>query len=79
MSDQREEQTGMQGSALPPCYARSEVIAIVMSEPEFPEPCPQLRGYIADAVKNGDTEWIVHMLRQTVRQTKLSIADKFEA
>lgn len=53
---------------------RSDVIAAVEAEPEFPDPCQNLRTYIADAVRNNDEEWILHLMRQTVRATKDSIA-----
>lgn len=53
---------------------RSDVLAAVEAEPEFPEPCPNLKTYIADAVRNNDQEWILHLMRQTVRATKDSIS-----
>jgi hypothetical protein len=58
---------------------RSDVIAAVEAEPEFPDPCPNLRTYIADAVRNNDQEWILHLMRQTVRATKDLIAARLNA
>lgn len=61
------------------CLPRSVVLELIEAEPEFPDPCPNLRTYISDAVKNNDQEWILHLMRQTVRATKDSIAARISA
>ena len=50
-----------------------DVLQTIEQEPEYPEPCPKLREFVTKAIEDKDTEWILHMLRQTVRQTKESI------
>lgn len=55
---------------------RSEVLTIVEAEPEFPDPCPKLREFISKAVETKDEDWVLHMMRETVRKTKDAIAAK---
>ena len=49
------------------------VFDIIESEPEYPDPCPELRKLIRQAVQSGDEDHVLHMVRQAVRQTKQSI------
>jgi hypothetical protein len=51
----------------------SDVLDVVASEPEFPDPCPRLRGYISDAVDAGSKDAVLEIVREAVRQTKRSI------
>ena len=53
-----------------------DVVEAIEREPEFPEPCPKLKELIAQAVENQDVDHVLHMLRQTVRQTKQAIIER---
>lgn len=50
-----------------------EVIRIVSEHPEYPEPCPMLHDVAAKAAAEMDKEWVMHMVRETCRQTKEAI------
>lgn len=50
-----------------------DVIRIVKFEPEYPDPCTKLRQVIHEAVITQDEEWVLHIVRQVVRQTKENI------
>jgi hypothetical protein len=51
----------------------AKFIELVKAEPEYPDPCPKLRAFVKEAVAKQDEDWVIHMLRQAVRQTKESI------
>lgn len=50
-----------------------DVIGIVSAHPEYPEPCPMLHEVAAKAAAEMDKEWVMHMVRETCRQTKEAI------
>jgi len=50
-----------------------DVICIVAKHPEYPEPCPMLHEVAAKAAAEMDKEWVMHMVRETCRQTKEAI------
>ena len=50
-----------------------EVLRIISEHPEYPEPCPMLHEVAAAAARTMDKEWIIHMVRETCRQTKEAI------
>ena len=56
------------------CLVRlDDVIRIVSEHPEYPEPCPMLHEVAAKAAAEMDKEWVMHMVRETCRQTKEAI------
>jgi hypothetical protein len=55
-----------------------EVLQVIEQEPEYPDPCPKLREFVTKAIEDKDVNWILHMLRQTVRQTKQSIIARIQ-
>ena len=50
-----------------------DVLRIVSEHPEYPEPCPMLHEIAAKAAAEMDKEWVMHMVRETCRQTKEAI------
>ena len=50
-----------------------DVIRILSEHPEYPEPCPMLHEVAAKAAAEMDKEWVMHMVRETCRQTKEAI------
>ena len=52
-----------------------DVLRIVSEHPEYPEPCPMLHEIAAKAAAEMDKEWVMHMVRETCRQTKEAILD----
>lgn len=50
-----------------------DVVRLIKDEPEYPNPCTKLRQVIHEAVLAQDEEWILHVVRQAVRQTKENI------
>jgi hypothetical protein len=50
-----------------------EVLRIVSEHPEYPEPCPMLHEVAAKAASEMNKEWVIHMVRETCRQTKEAI------
>jgi hypothetical protein len=52
-----------------------EVLRIVSEHPEYPEPCPMLHEVAAKAASEMNKEWIIHMVRETCRQTKEAILE----
>ena len=50
-----------------------DVIRIISDHPEYSEPCPMLHEVAAKAAAEMDKEWVLHMVRQTCRQTKEAI------
>jgi len=50
-----------------------DVIRIVSEHPEYPDPCPMLHEFAAKAAAEMDKEWVMHMVRETCRQTKEAI------
>jgi hypothetical protein len=52
------------------------LVGIIQSEPEYPDPCTELKKFIHDAVSESNEEWVLHIVRQAVRQTKQSIIDR---
>lgn len=59
-------------------FPLQQLVRLIESEPEYPDPCPQLRKLIFDAVAAQDEEWILHMMRQAVRQTKECIIKRIQ-
>lgn len=49
------------------------VLRIVSDHPEYPDPCPMLHEVAAQAAAEMDKEWVMHMVRETCRQTKEAI------
>ena len=50
-----------------------DALRIVSEHPEYPEPCPMLHEIAAKAAAEMDKEWVMHMVRETCRQTKEAI------
>jgi hypothetical protein len=50
-----------------------DVLRIVCEHPEYPEPCPMLHDVAAQAAAEMNKEWVMHMVRETCRQTKEAI------
>ncbi len=59
-------------------FPLEQLVRLVEAEPEYPDPCPQLRKFIFDAIAAQDEEWILHMMRQAVRQTKECIIQRIQ-
>tara|TARA_R110000772_G_scaffold51939_2_gene119203 strand:- start:583 stop:1053 length:471 start_codon:yes stop_codon:yes gene_type:complete len=53
--------------------ALADVLRIVSEHPEYPEPCPMLHEVADRAAAEMDKEWVMHMIRETCRQTKEAI------
>jgi hypothetical protein len=58
---------------MPALVRLDDVIRIVADHPEYPEPCPMLHEVAAKAAAEMDKEWVMHMVRETCRQTKEAI------
>jgi hypothetical protein len=58
-------------------YTVEQIVAVVRSEPEYPDPCLKLRTVISEAIALRDHDHMLHIVRQAVRQTKESIEAKF--
>lgn len=50
-----------------------EVLRVVSEHPEYPDPCPMLHDVAAKAAAEMNKEWVMHMVRETCRQTKEAI------
>ena len=83
MEDHASEEAGATGDQPLALHSAicsvGDVVRIIQGEPEYPDICRKLLGYIKDAVANGDEEWVLHMVRQAVRQTKEQIIAKLSS
>lgn len=61
------------GVDVPRLVRLDDVIRIVSEHPEYPEPCPMLHDVASKAAAEMDKEWVMHMVRETCRQTKEAI------
>ncbi len=56
-----------------------DVLALVDDEPEYPGAAPpRLMALINEAIRDQDAEYMLHVLRATVRQTKACIRKRLE-
>ena len=67
------EQPRDEGLSVQRLVRLDDVIRIVSEHPEYPEPCPMLHEVAAKAAAEMDKEWVMHMARETCRQTKEAI------
>ena len=56
-----------------------QAVKLVQDEPEYPDPCHMLRGFIKEAIAAGDAEWIVHQILTAANQTKASIVARLQS
>ena len=73
MSDTPKLQEAAEGGCNKRLVRLDAVIRIVSEHPEYPEPCPMLHEVAAKAAADMDKEWVMHMVRETCRQTKKAI------
>ena len=73
MAEIDRNRTGEDGLPVQRLVRLDDVIRIVSEHPEYPEPCPMLHEIAAKAAAEMDKEWVMHMVRETCRQTKEAI------
>lgn len=54
-----------------------DIIRMIEAEPEYPDPCPELRKVLAEAFETEDAQlFVLELCRHVVRQTKQELAAK---
>ena len=62
-------------------FARKKVrhvLDLISKHPEYPEPCPMLHEVASKAADEMDKDWVMHMVRETCRQTKQAILSEIQ-
>ena len=75
VENQNDAACGQSGSTV----MLGRVLAVIESEPEYPDPCPKIREWIRQAARLDDEGMMLEIVRLAVGQTKRSICERIKS